>query len=39
MDEALAAELFDHSNDAIQVIDPLRDKIVDVNPAACALLG
>ncbi len=29
----------DHANDSIFVINPARDKIVDVNPAACKMLG
>jgi PAS domain S-box-containing protein len=31
-------QIFDHSNDAIFVVDPARDKILDVNPQACRLL-
>ena len=31
--------VFDHSNDAIFVIDPEEDCIVDANPRACAMLG
>ena len=31
--------VFDHSNDAIFVIDPAEDRIVDANPRACAMLG
>ena len=31
--------IFDHSNDAIFVIDPALDSIVDVNPSACKMLG
>ena len=37
--EELLQKIFDHSNDAIFVIDPERDEIVDVNPRACSLLG
>ena len=32
-------KIFDHSNDAIFVIDPARDAILDVNPKACSMLG
>ena len=31
--------VFDHSNDAIFVIDPANDCIVDANPRACLMLG
>ncbi len=31
--------IFEHSNDAILVIDPARDEILDVNPKACDMLG
>jgi len=32
-------KIFDHSNDAIFVIDPERDRLLDVNSKACDLLG
>ena len=32
-------KIFDHSNDAILVIDPKRDEILEVNPRACHMLG
>jgi PAS domain S-box-containing protein len=32
-------KIFDHSNDAIFVIDPDRDAIIDANPKACEMLG
>jgi len=32
-------KIFEYSNDAIFIIDPERDKIVDVNPRACSKLG
>ena len=32
-------KIFDHSNDAIFVIDPPQDKILDVNSKACEMLG
>jgi len=32
-------KIFDHSNDAIFLIDPERNTIVDVNPKACDMLG
>ena len=32
-------EIFQHSNDAIFVIDLTRDEILDVNPRACSMLG
>ena len=31
--------IFDHSNDAILILDPSQDKILDVNPTACTMLG
>ena len=31
--------VFEHSNDAIFVVDPVRDEILDANPKACAMLG
>lgn len=37
--EELYQKIFEHSNDAIFVIDPPNDNIVDVNPRACAMLG
>ena len=32
-------KIFDHSNDAIFVIDPEHDKILDANPIACSMLN
>ncbi len=32
-------KIFDYSNDAIFVVDPVRDEILDVNPQACKMLG
>ena len=32
-------KIFDHSNDAIFLIDPERHEILDVNPKACDMLG
>ena len=32
-------KIFDHSNDAIFVMDPAQDKILDVNSTACDMLG
>lgn len=32
-------KIFDYSNDAIFVIDPMQDEILDVNPQACKMLG
>ena len=32
-------KIFDHSNDAILIIDPARDEILDVNSMACRMLG
>lgn len=32
-------KIFEHSNDAIFVIDPTRDRILDANPKACGMLG
>ena len=31
--------IFDHSNNSIFVLDPFDDKIIDVNPSACRMLG
>ena len=31
-------KIFDHSNDAIFLVDPLQDEILDVNPKACTML-
>src|SRR6266540_6562732 len=31
--------IFEHSNDAILVVDPEADAILDVNRRACAMLG
>ena len=32
-------QLFEHANDAIFAIDPEGDRIVEVNPQACSMLG
>ncbi|MCZ6907501.1 MAG: sigma 54-interacting transcriptional regulator [Deltaproteobacteria bacterium] len=32
-------KIFTYSNDAILIIDPARDKIIDANPKACSMLG
>ena len=32
-------KIFDHSNDAIFILDPPQDKIIDVNSKACEMLG
>ena len=32
-------KIFDHSNDAIFIIDPAQDEILDVNDRACSMLG
>ncbi len=32
-------KIFDHSNDAIFVVDPAHDEILNVNTKACAILG
>jgi PAS domain S-box-containing protein len=37
--EELFPKIFNYSNDAIFVIDPAHDRILDVNPKACSLLG
>lgn len=37
--DELLRKIFNYSNDAIFVIDPERDQIVEVNPRACNLLG
>ena len=31
--------IFEQSNDAICVVDPENDRILDVNPMACSMLG
>ena len=38
-DEELFQKVFRYSNDAIFVIDPESDKILDVNPGACSMLN
>ncbi|MCH7783734.1 PAS domain S-box protein [candidate division KSB1 bacterium] len=38
-EEKLFRNIFRYSNDAIFVIDPNIDKILDVNPKACDMLG
>jgi PAS domain S-box-containing protein len=35
----IVRKVFEHSNDAIFVIDPEQDRILDANPKACSLLG
>ncbi|MBI3079592.1 MAG: sigma 54-interacting transcriptional regulator, partial [Deltaproteobacteria bacterium] len=37
--EERSRKIFEHSNDAIFVVDPERDEILDVNPVACRMLG
>ncbi|MDA1000050.1 MAG: GAF domain-containing protein [bacterium] len=37
--EARFRRIFEASNDAIFVIDPWRDEILDANPTACRMLG
>lgn len=37
--EARFRHIFDHSNDAIFLIDPTCDRIVDANDTACKMLG
>ena len=37
--EERSHKIFTYSNDAIFVIDPARDRILDVNPRACKMLG
>jgi formate hydrogenlyase transcriptional activator len=32
-------KIFEYSNDAILIIDPEADRILDVNPKACSMLG
>ena len=32
-------KIFNHSNDAIFLIEPMQDAIVDANPKACSMLG
>ncbi len=32
-------KIFEHSNDAILVVDPENDAILDANPQACSMLG
>ena len=38
-DKELYQTVFDHSNDAIFVMNPVEDCIVDANPRACEMLG
>jgi PAS domain S-box-containing protein len=33
------SKIFHYSNDAIFIVDPVQDVILDVNPKACSLLG
>ncbi|MFO7641965.1 MAG: PAS domain S-box protein [Candidatus Competibacteraceae bacterium] len=35
----IVRKVFEHSNDAIFVIDPEQDRILDANPKTCSLLG
>jgi PAS domain S-box-containing protein len=37
--EERLAKIFEHSNDAILLIDPMRDEILDANPKASRMLG
>ena len=37
--EQRLSKIYDHSNDAIFVIDPIRDEILDFNQRACKMLG
>ena len=37
--EARLAKIFEYTNDAILLIDVKRDRILDVNPKACSMLG
>ncbi len=37
--EERSHKIFTYSNDAIFVIDPAQDRILDVNPKACKMLG
>lgn len=32
-------KIFEHSNDAIFIVEPLQDNIIDANPRACEMLG
>ncbi|MGH2365456.1 MAG: PAS domain S-box protein [Chloroflexota bacterium] len=32
-------KIFTYAHDAIFIVDPVRDQILDVNPSACSLLG
>ena len=32
-------KIFDHTNDAIFIIDPARNTVLEANPKACAMLG
>lgn len=38
-DEDRFRKIFDHSNDAIFLVDPEQDEILDVNARACQMLG
>ena len=37
--EERSRKIFEYSNDAIFLVDPARDEILDVNPVACTMLG
>ena len=37
--ETYFRKIFDYSNDAILVVDPVRDKILDINTKACTMFG
>jgi PAS domain S-box-containing protein len=32
-------QLFEHTRDPVYIVDPIEDRILDVNPAGCAMLG
>jgi PAS domain S-box-containing protein len=38
-EQTLLRKIFDYSNDAIFIIDPVNDAILEVNPRACRMLG
>ena len=37
--EIVQLQIFEYSNDAIFIIDPTQDRILEADPRACAMLG
>lgn len=38
-DDQLFEQLFERSSDPVYIVDPIDDRILDANPAGCAMLG